>query len=100
MISQLYLFFGQTCNNPYGIVIPCRDTSSNPIETAIKLAIAVAAGVSILFVTIGAFRYVISAGDPGNISKAKNTIIYALVGLVVSVTVYGLVTFVIDRAAG
>jgi hypothetical protein len=98
-LQSLYHFAACGTANVNGIIIPqCASGDRSPIEAVIKIIIGVAASLSILFVTIGAFRYAASTGDPTNITKAKNTIIYALLGLVVSITAYGIVILVVDRA--
>ena len=50
-----------------------------------------------LFIIIGAARYAASAGDQGLISKAKDTIFYAVIGLVVSMLAFVIVQFVLGR---
>jgi hypothetical protein len=57
----------------------------------------VTGAVSVLMIVVGAFRYTISAGDQGAITGAKNTILYAVVGLVLSVTAYAIVNFVLSN---
>lgn len=54
-------------------------------------------GLSVLFLLIGAVRYVTSNGDQGQITQAKNTILYAVVGIVVSLTAFTIVQFVIGQ---
>ena len=51
--------------------------------------------VSVLMIIIGGFRYVISGGDSNGIQGAKNTIIYALVGLVIVLFSQIIVRFVL-----
>ena len=46
-------------------------------------------------VIIGALRYALSSGDQGAITGAKNTIIYALIALVVAVMANAIVNFVL-----
>ena len=53
--------------------------------------------VAVLMIIIGGFKYITSGGDSNNISSAKNTLIYALVGLVIVVLAQVLVRFVINR---
>ncbi len=48
-------------------------------------------------IVIGAARYVFAQGDPGNLTKARNTILYSLLGLVVCVFAYAIVGFVAAR---
>lgn len=52
---------------------------------------------AVLFIVIGAIRYAGSAGDQGLITKAKDTILYAVVGLVVSMLAFTGVQFVLGR---
>ena len=57
-------------------------TSGN-ITDIFNIAYGVAAVVAVGFVVYGGIQYINSAGDPGKAGKAKNTIMYALIGLVV-----------------
>jgi hypothetical protein len=52
--------------------------------------------VAVIFLIIGGLRYVISNGDAKNVESAKNTILYAIVGIVVAVISFALVQFVIQ----
>lgn len=50
-----------------------------------------------LFIVIGALRYAASNGDQGLITKAKDTILYAVIGLIVSMLAFTIVQFVLGR---
>lgn len=52
---------------------------------------------ALLFIVIGAVRYSASAGDQGLITKAKDTILYAVIGLIVSMLAFTGVQFVLGR---
>ena len=52
--------------------------------------------VSVVMLIFGGFRYIISAGDSKKITDAKNTILYAIIGLVISLLSYAIVHFVIS----
>ena len=54
--------------------------------------------VSVVMIIIGGFRYIISSGDSGQIQSAKNTILYAIVGLVIVLFAQLIVRFVIGSA--
>ena len=43
----------------------------------------------------GGIRYVLSSGDSGAVQNAKNTIMYAIIGLVIAILAYAIVNFVI-----
>ncbi len=53
--------------------------------------------ISILMIIIGGLRYVLSAGDPKQTAAAKDTILYAIVGLVIALASAGIITFVTEN---
>lgn len=59
--------------------------TSTDLDTAINFIISLAGVLSVLFIVIGAVRLSVSGGDPQNVATARRTIIYSVVGLVVSV---------------
>lgn len=56
--------------------------------------------IAVIMIIIGGLKYITSGGDSGNISSAKNTIIYALVGLVIVALAQFIVRFVLGQASG
>lgn len=56
--------------------------------------------LSVIFLIWGGIRYITSAGDANKVTAAKNTIVYAIVGLVVAIFAYALVNFVIANVGG
>lgn len=52
--------------------------------------------VAVIMIVIGGLRYVISGGDASQVQAAKNTILYALVGIIIAILAYAAVGFVID----
>lgn len=67
------------------------------LKDVINVMLYMAGAIAVIMVVVGGIRYITSDGDPGAAGKAKNTIIYALVGLVVAVMSYSIVNFVIGR---
>jgi hypothetical protein len=57
----------------------------------------VTGAVSVIVIIVSGFRYVVSNGDSGAVSSAKNAILYAAVGLVVTLLAQVIVSFVIGR---
>jgi hypothetical protein len=55
--------------------------------------------ISVIMLIIGGIRYVVSGGDSAAVTSAKNTILYAIVGIVVAILAYALVNFVISSFA-
>lgn len=64
-----------------------------------KTLIAIGASLAVIFVMIGGYKYTMF-DKPDDKSAAKNTIIYALVGLVVSMLAWVIVDIVLQLATG
>jgi hypothetical protein len=59
-----------------------------------NILIFLVGAVSVVMIIIGGLRYVISNGDQKAIESAKNTILYAVIGIVVAIASYAIVNFV------
>ncbi len=70
----------------------------NIVATVVNILSWIIGVAAVIMLIIGGFRYVVSGGDANSVSGAKNTILYALVGLVVAALAQGLVQFVLRRA--
>ncbi len=53
--------------------------------------------VALIMIIIGGFYYITSSGDSGKISSAKNTVIYAIVGLIIVALAQVIVRFVLNK---
>lgn len=67
------------------------------ITKAARILALIVGVASVIMIIIGGFKYVLSNGDSNAINSAKNTIIYALIGLVISVIAGAIVQFVLSR---
>lgn len=63
----------------------------------INVVIGVIGFVAVAFIIFGGFQYTTSAGDPGKVKKAKDTILYGIIGLVVAMLAYAIVNFVLSN---
>ena len=77
--------------------LPKTPAGPDRVTAVLTIVFGVIGALSLLFITIGGFRYILSEGDPQAAAKAKGTIIYSLVGLVVSISAVAIVTFVLKR---
>lgn len=80
-----------------GINIPQTAAGENQIQTIMTIVFQVAAAISVLIIVIAGLSYVISQGDPQRTNKAKDAILYAIIGLVISLLGYTIVAVVVDR---
>lgn len=52
--------------------------------------------VAVIMLIIGGIKYVVSGGDSKKVTDAKNTILYAIIGLVIAFLAFAIVNFVIS----
>lgn len=77
------------------------DTNGQGITNLIKLLInifsLIVGVVAVVMIIIGGLKYITSGGDSGNITGAKNTILYAIIGLVIVALAQFVVRFVLTK---
>ncbi len=61
-----------------------------------NILIFLVGAISVIMLIFGGLRYVISSGEKGAVEGAKNTILYAVIGIVVAILAYAIVGFVTD----
>jgi len=79
--------------------VDAGDKLNSLIKQVVNIFSAVVGVVAVIMIIVGGFRYITSGGDTGNVTTAKNTILYAIIGLVVVVFAQFIVKFVLTRAA-
>ena len=52
--------------------------------------------IAVIMLIIGGIKYVVSGGDSKKVTDAKNTILYAIIGLIIAFLAYAIVNFVIS----
>lgn len=79
----------------------CTQGSGPTVETAIAAAInliSIVVGViAVIMVIVGGLKYILSSGDSNNINSAKNTILYAIIGLVIVAFAQIIVRYVLNN---
>jgi hypothetical protein len=95
MILLAHVLATLSAIKPDGLPKPHADTAS--IKTGLQIVFGAIGGTAILMITISGLRYVVSAGNPERISKAKNGIIYSMVGIAVALAAEAIVSFVGNR---
>ena len=56
--------------------------------------------ISVIMLIYGGLRYILSGGDSKKVTDAKNTILYAIIGLIISILAHAIVNFVINNTLG
>ncbi len=65
------------------------------IKSIVNVLLYVLGAIAVIMIVIGGIRYALSGGDSNSVTGAKNTILYAVVGLVVAMLAYAIVNWVI-----
>lgn len=50
--------------------------------------------IAVVVVMVGGLQYILSAGDPKKTAQAKETILYAVIGVVIALSAYAIVSFI------
>lgn len=79
----------------------CKDAREKDagsfLKTLINGLLFILGAISVVVIIIGGIMYATSNGDPGSLTRAKDTVIYAAVGLIVAILAYAVVNFVISQ---
>ena len=83
----------------------CADkaTSANNIQDNVKFVINILSWIvgtaSVIMMILGGFKFVTSSGDSGRVSSARNSILYAVIGLAIVASAQIIVHFVLTKAS-
>lgn len=66
------------------------------VRDIVNIILYVLGAIAVIMIIIGGFRYVLSGGDSSSVTAAKNTIFYAVIGLIVAILAYAIVNFVVN----
>ena len=73
-----------------------RKNLSPQIEIITNILLFVLGVICVIMIIIGGIRYTTSNGEQAQLTAAKNTILYALVGLVLAILAFAIVRFVMN----
>lgn len=76
---------------------PSSISATEGVKRAINILLYLVGVISLIVVIVGALRYVLSGGNPQSTNAAKDTILYAVIGLVVALLAYAIVNFVLTN---
>lgn len=88
----------QLLGSPSEYGIP--DTASvgnSQVGSVFNLVLMIAGAVSVITVIVGGILYALSIGDSAKTAKAKDTIIYAVIGLIIVSSAFAITNFIIGR---
>lgn len=84
---------GQGCDTG----LPTAQASSHQLTVALEVVFGIAAALAVLMIVIAGFRFVTAQGNSQETAKARATIVYAVIGLLVAITAEAIVAWVIGE---
>lgn len=77
--------------------LPMVCAGNGQLQQILQIVLGIFGAVAVLIIVIAGLKFVTSAGNPQSASKARNTILYAVVGLVVISAAEVIVSFVLGK---
>ncbi len=102
LLSALNYLASSACVNVSGIDtnvnsectgLPTVSAGPSELGQITGIVFGVIAAVAVLIIVIAGLKFVTSNGNPESISKARNTMIYAVIGLVIALSAEAIVAF-------
>ncbi len=93
--------FDEACSGAGKETALCRGTDdrilgpNGILRQVINILLTIVGIISVIVIIVGGIRYTTSYGDSGQIKLARETIIYAVIGLVVAIMSFALVNYVL-----
>ena len=79
--------------------VPTSVAGSNGIfRTVVNVLLFIVGAISVIMLIWGGIRYTTSGGNANSVTAAKNTIMYAIIGLVVAIFAYAIVNWVVGAS--
>ena len=83
--ASLCLFSSPTC------------TGGSIFQSVANVLIFLVGAIAVIMLIVGGLRYVLSSGSSSAVEGAKNTILYAIIGIVVAALAFAAVNFVVGK---
>lgn len=77
--------------------IPTTVADQGRIDETLTIVFGILGTIAVLMMVMGGIKYIIAKGNPGDLAKAKDTILYAAIGLGICIMAYSIVLFVLSN---
>ena len=77
--------------------LPQVTADANTLQNVLALVFGVIAVVAVIYIIVAGFQLITSQGDPQQIAKARQTILFAVIGLVIAISAEVIIFFVLGR---
>jgi type IV secretory pathway VirB2 component (pilin) len=95
-MKHFFFQLAQTLTPGKDVDIPTL-TADQVLQNGLNIAYFLAGSIAVITIIVAGIMYATSGGDSGSVGKAKNLILYSIVGLVVIFSAFLVTNFVIGR---
>jgi hypothetical protein len=96
MIDKLAYLLAQA-PTPDDVGLPEIDADESQLQSLFAVIFGIAAAIAVLVIVLASINFITGGGDPDKISRAKKSVIFALVGLAIAISGEVIVLTVLDR---
>ena len=93
-------FLVQIADNYKPDQVPGGSNLEGSVLNIINAIVGVLGIVAVIVIILGGIQYMTSTGDANKVKKAKDTILYGVIGLIVVILAFAIVNFVIANVNG
>lgn len=79
--------------------LPVVDASTAQLQQILQITFGILGAAAVFVIVIAGLRFISSQGNPQEVAKARNTVIYAIIGLIIMLAAEGIVSFVLFTAS-
>jgi TRAP-type C4-dicarboxylate transport system permease small subunit len=77
--------------------LPQVSATADTIRNVLGLVFGIIAVVTVIYIIVAGFQFITSQGDPQQVAKARQTILFAVIGLAIALSAELIVFFVLGR---
>lgn len=94
---QQFAVTNPLCDTAEDCGLPDVQASESTLNNVLDTVFFAAGALAVVFIIVGGFQYVTSAGNPDKAKKAWQTMLYAFIGLIVAISAFAITNFVIGK---
>lgn len=77
--------------------LPTTSANNGSVQTILQLTFGVIGALSVIYIVLAGLKFITAQGNPQEAAKARQSIIFAVLGLGVSLSAEAIVTFVLNK---
>lgn len=94
-MHSVHQIFAEVAESEFNV--PKTPLTSSSFQNGLQLVFGLAGAIALIMIVLAGMKYVLSRGNPQETAKAKDSILYALIGLVICMLAFTIVTFVVKN---